>query len=91
MLLAVALASALVVSTPAAAPAQPVQVQAGHHTQVLATALPLPVTDMYEHSYRMDYGAAAVKYIDAFFVNIQWDEVNRRLEQARQLHRPLCA
>ncbi|MBN8735943.1 MAG: superoxide dismutase [Xanthomonadales bacterium] len=63
----------------------------GHHTQVLATSLPLLVMDMYEHSYQMDYGAAAAKYIDAFFVNIQWDEVNRRLEQAHQLHRQLCA
>lgn len=63
----------------------------GHHTQVLATALPLLVMDMYEHSYQMDYGAAAAKYIDAFFVNIQWDEVNRRLEQAHLLHRQLHA
>lgn len=63
----------------------------GHHTQVLATALPLLVMDMYEHAYQMDYGAAAAKYIDAFFANIQWEEVNRRLEQAHQLHRQLRA
>lgn len=54
----------------------------GHHTQALATAVPLLVMDMYEHAYQMDYGAAALKYIDAFFANIQWDAVNRRLEQA---------
>jgi len=63
----------------------------GHHTQVLTTALPLLVMDMYEHAYPMDYGAAAAKYIDAFFANIQWDEVNRRLEQAQLLHRQLRA
>jgi Fe-Mn family superoxide dismutase len=57
----------------------------GHHTQVLATAMPLLVMDMYEHSYQMDYGAAALKYIDAFFANIQWDAVNRRLEQSRAI------
>jgi len=55
----------------------------GHHTQALAGALPLLVMDMYEHAYQMDYGAGALKYIDAFFANIQWDAVNRRLELAR--------
>ncbi len=51
-----------------------------HHTQALGTALPLLVMDMYEHAYQMDYGAAAAKYIDAFFVNINWDVVNQRYE-----------
>ena len=54
----------------------------GHHTQSVAFGQPLLVMDMYEHSYHLDYGAAAAKYIDAFFQNIHWDEVNRRLEQA---------
>ncbi len=54
----------------------------GHHTQSVAFGQPLLVLDMYEHSYQMDYGAAAAKYIDAFFRNIKWDEVNRRLERA---------
>ena len=38
--------------------------------------------DMYEHSYQMDYGANAAGYVDAFFRNVKWDEVNRRLEAA---------
>jgi len=62
----------------------------GNHTQTLATAYPLLVLDMYEHAYQMDFGAAAAKYLDAFFANIQWDEVNRRLERglaaAKLLH-----
>jgi Fe-Mn family superoxide dismutase len=41
--------------------------------------------DMYEHSYQMDYGAAAAKYIEAFFQNVRWDEVNRRFERAQRL------
>ena len=41
---------------------------------------PLLVLDMYEHAYHMDYGAAAARYIDAFMQNINWDEVNRRVE-----------
>ena len=53
-----------------------------HHTQTLATAAPLLVLDMYEHAYQIDFGAAGAKYIDAFFANINWDEVNRRLERA---------
>ena len=65
-------------------------VWSGHHTQVLATALPLLVMDMYEHSYQMDYGAAALKYIDAFLANVQWEEVDRRFGQARALHRTLA-
>jgi Fe-Mn family superoxide dismutase len=44
-----------------------------------ADTAPLLVMDMYEHAYQMDYGAAAAKYIDAFFVNIQWDAVQKRL------------
>lgn len=40
---------------------------------------PVLVMDMYEHAYQMDYGAAAPKYIDAFFANIQWDAVAKRL------------
>ncbi len=29
-------------------------------------------------------GAAAAKYIDAFFRNVNWDEVNSRLERAEK-------
>jgi Fe-Mn family superoxide dismutase len=53
-----------------------------NHTQVLAGGAPLLVMDMYEHAYQMDYGAVAAKYIDAFFQNVNWDEVNKRLERA---------
>ena len=41
---------------------------------------PLLVLDMYEHAYQIDYGAAAAKYVDAFMLNVNWDEVNRRVE-----------
>jgi superoxide dismutase, Fe-Mn family len=56
----------------------------GNHSQALAFAQPLLVMDMYEHAYQMDYGAAAAKYVDAFFQNLNWDEVNHRLEKARK-------
>ncbi|CAN5608770.1 Fe-Mn family superoxide dismutase [soil metagenome] len=44
---------------------------------------PLLVLDMYEHAYQMDYGAAAGKYIDAFMTNVNWEEVNRRVEASK--------
>ena len=50
---------------------------------VLPGVSPLLVMDMYEHAYHMDYGANARGYVDAFFQNINWDEVNRRAEDAR--------
>ena len=55
-----------------------------NHTQADAAGLPLLVMDMYEHAYQMDYGAATAKYIDAFFANLHWAEVNRRLERAQK-------
>ena len=41
-------------------------------------SMPLLVLDMYEHSYHMDYGSAAAKYVDAFMRNVKWEEVERR-------------
>jgi len=55
---------------------------AGNHTQLPAASLPLLVLDMFEHAYAMDFGAAAAKYIEVFFQNVDWDEVNRRLAHA---------
>ena len=50
------------------------------HAHGPAATVPLLVLDMYEHSYQMDFGAAAAQYIDAFFRNIQWEAVASRLE-----------
>ena len=54
------------------------------HAHGPAATVPLLVMDMYEHSYQMDFGAAAARYIDAFFKNIQWEVVARRLESAQR-------
>lgn len=62
-----------------------------NHTQALAGGLPLLVLDMYEHSYALDYGAAAAKYVDAFFVNVKWDEVERRYERGQAALKVLAA
>ena len=47
-------------------------------------SVPLLVMDMYEHSYHMDYGSAAAKYVDAFMQNVNWEEVNRRFVRAEK-------
>jgi Fe-Mn family superoxide dismutase len=39
---------------------------------------PVLVMDLYEHAYHMDFGAAAARYIDAFFANINWESVAQR-------------
>lgn len=52
------------------------------HLHAPSATLPLLVMDMYEHSYQMDYGAAAPTYVDAFFRNIHWETVSLRLEKA---------
>ncbi|MBS0393157.1 MAG: superoxide dismutase [Proteobacteria bacterium] len=59
---------------------------ADHGTGPIDT-IPLLVLDMYEHAYQMDYGAAAAKYIDAFFANVHWDVVGARLALASQVSR----
>jgi len=53
---------------------------AGDHTDSVATGTPLLVMDMYEHSYHMDYGTKATKYIHAFMDNVNWNVVTQRWE-----------
>ncbi|AMK78860.1 MULTISPECIES: superoxide dismutase [Methylomonas] len=52
------------------------------HATAPSSTLPILVLDMYEHSYQMDYGAAAGNYVDAFFRNIQWEVAAGRLQKA---------
>ena len=50
------------------------------HTSSPVATTPLLVMDMYEHSYQMDFGAAAAQYVDAFFNNINWETVLGRID-----------
>jgi Fe-Mn family superoxide dismutase len=52
------------------------------HLHAPSAALPILVMDMYEHSYQMDYGAAAAAYVDAFFRNLHWEAASARLDAA---------
>jgi len=55
------------------------------HTDNVAFGRPILVNDMFEHAYHIDYGAAAARYVDAFMDNVNWDECNRRYEEARKI------
>ncbi|PPD17577.1 MAG: superoxide dismutase [Methylobacter sp.] len=57
----------------------------GDHLHAPSATLPILVLDMYEHSYQIDYGAKATAYLDAFFKNIHWETVTKRLDNAVKL------
>src|SRR5499425_986168 len=50
---------------------------AADHAHTLAGGTPILALDMYEHSYQLDYGASAERYVDAFMENIDWAHVAR--------------
>ena len=53
---------------------------AADHTHAVAGGVPILALDMYEHSYHMDFGAAAGTYVDAFVENIDWARVYERYQ-----------
>ncbi|GAX89022.1 superoxide dismutase [Effusibacillus lacus] len=58
-----------------------------HDGNVLQATVILPM-DVYEHSYFIDYGTNREGYIDAFFANLDWSVVNRRIMEV-QPRRPI--
>jgi len=48
------------------------------HATAPAHTRPWLILDMYEHAFHMDYGAAAARYIDAWFANLNWETVAAR-------------
>lgn len=57
------------------------------HMHFAATSIPLLALDMYEHSYHMDYGTAARRYVDAFFKNVDWAVVDARYQRTLRMAR----
>lgn len=55
------------------------------HMHGAVAGVPLLALDMYEHSFHIDYGSAAAKYVDAFMQNVNWEEVDRRYRRARRM------
>ena len=58
---------------------------AADHMHGIVDTTPILIMDMYEHAYQMDYGAAAAKYIDTFFKNIDWMVVQQRFEKIKNV------
>ncbi len=42
-------------------------------------ATPFVALDVYEHAYFIDYGVARKDYVEAFFKNLDWEVINKRL------------
>lgn len=54
-----------------------------HDVGHLAGGSPLLVMDVFEHAYITEYGLDKGRYIDAFFLNINWDVVSARFTKSR--------
>ena len=50
-----------------------------HEIGHLAGCKPILVMDVFEHAFMTDYGLKRADYIAAFFKNINWEEVQKRL------------
>ncbi len=55
------------------------------HMHNATAGVPLLALDMYEHSYHMDYGTAARRYVDAFMANVDWEVVDQRYGRALRM------
>jgi Fe-Mn family superoxide dismutase len=61
-----------------------------HQDNVPVSFKPLLVMDAWEHAYLLDYKAQRAPYIEAFFQNVDWDAVERRVTEAAAI-RPVGA
>lgn len=57
-----------------------------HNNGVVWSCIPLLVLDVYEHAYFIDYGVKRKDYIESFFKNLDWNEVNKRYLVAKKMH-----
>jgi len=53
-----------------------------HNTNVYPMFRILMVLDVFEHAYYIDYKNERAKFVDAFWNIVNWDGVNKRLEEA---------
>jgi len=50
-----------------------------HDVGAIWDANPILVMDVYEHAYFLDFGTKRADYIEAFWKNVDWSEVERRI------------
>jgi len=51
-----------------------------HETGHLSGCMPILVMDVFEHAYMIDYGLKRADYIAAFFKNINWQSLEKRIK-----------
>ena len=51
-----------------------------HETGHFAGCTPILIMDVFEHAFMIDYGLKRADYIAAFFKNINWDVIEKRVK-----------
>jgi len=62
-----------------------------HQDNILPGLQPLLVMDVWEHAFLLDYQTDRAKYLDAFFRNLNWQEVERRFQANAEVQRRRAA
>ena len=63
-----------------------------HEVGNVSGFIPVLVMDVWEHAYLLDYKPAdRPKYIEAFFTNIDWTAVERRVQSRKEVLLPAIA
>ena len=56
-----------------------------HDTGHLVKGKPILIMDVFEHAFMPQFGLDKIKYIEAFFENIDWVEVSNRYSNSRKI------
>jgi Fe-Mn family superoxide dismutase len=52
-----------------------------HNQEGIWGASPILVLDIYERAYFIDYGAERKSYIEAFFQNLNWEVIDKKIRK----------
>ncbi len=59
-----------------------------HNLNHPASLVPILVSDLWEHSYYLQYENRRAEYVENFWKVINWDEVEKRLEKKEPVNPP---